>query len=391
MRRDVEIASRDAAGSPLARWGRLMGRRAWLVVTVWFVLLAGAAAYGSGVASRLTIEGGYDETADSWRSYQLLQRDFRDASPDVVVTYSTQTTTVDDPAFRAAVAAVVSALPRRLAPTVVNGLDAAPTAGLVSPDRRAVQVWVSLPTSEIGAVFEHYHELRPLLQANGIRTDIGGLVAMGDDLATGMSRDSARAEALALPLVVWLGVLIFGSVVAAGLPSVVGAVAVVVALAALRVVNEVTPVAVYALTVVSLLGLGLAIDYTLFVVNRFREELSVCRAAGHSGRAASVAALGPTVATAGRTVIVSAVIVATAMAGLLVFPLTSIRSLAYGAIPAVLGAMLAAVTLLPAVLALLGHQVDALRLPGINRSARRPRTVAGLGSPTTSWTGRGST
>ncbi len=354
----------ETEGTVLGRWGRFVGRHAGIVLVLWLVALAGAAAYGGNVVDRLGTQGDYDESADSWHSYELLQRDFRDASPDITVVYSSDTLTVADPQFRDAVRAVVAGLPPRLVPKVVNGLDTPASMGLVSPDGHAVQVWVSLPTAEVDKVFAAYREVRPLLSAKGIRTDLAGLVPMGEDVTSGFSRDSAHAEALALPAVALLSLFVFGSVVSALLPSLVGAVAVVVALATLRVATEITTVASYALMVVSLLGLGLAIDYTLFVVTRFREELG-----GRRGRAAAVAAMGPTMATAGRTVIVSAFIVATSMAGLLVFPLIGIHSIAYGAIPAVLGAMVAAVTLLPAVLVLLSHRVDAWRLPWTARHA----------------------
>ncbi|XVX19900.1 MMPL family transporter [Actinomycetota bacterium] len=185
---------------------------------------------------------------------------------------------------------------------------------------------------------------------------------MGDDLSTMAVEDTARAEMIVLPIVFVLGLFIFGSLTAALLPSMVGAIAMTLALAALRLVTDHTNVATHAMIVVSLLGMGLAIDYTLFVVTRFREELGTGR-----GREPAVAAMGPTMATAGRTVVVSGVIVAVSLAGLFVFPLTGIRSLAWGAIPAVLGAMAAAVTLLPAVLAVLSHRVNSLRLPWTRR------------------------
>ena len=179
--------------------------------------------------------------------------------------------------------------------------------------------------------------------------------------------DTRSAETLALPLVAILGVLIFGGVVAASLPPMVGLIAVVVAMASVSLTADHTTVTSQALTVVSLLGLGLAIDYSLFIVNRFREELRDGR-----GREAAAAALGPTIATAGRTVIVSAAIVALSVGSLLVFPLAQLRSLAYGAIPAVVGAAVTAVTLLPAVLALLSHRVNAWHVPGTRRATVLP-------------------
>ncbi len=199
----------------------------------------------------------------------------------------------------------------------------------------------------------------------GVRTDVGGIYSMADDVVRAVAEDTRRAETLALPIVAILGILIFGGLVAASLPPIVGLVASIVAFAAVSLTADHTTVTSQALTVVSLLGLGLAIDYSLFIVNRFREELRNGR-----GREAATEAMGRTLATAGRTVLVSAVIVAVSVGSLLVFPLAQLRSLAYGAIPAVLGAAVTAVTLLPAVMVLLGHRVNALHVPGT-----RPATV----------------
>lgn len=177
--------------------------------------------------------------------------------------------------------------------------------------------------------------------------------------------DTRRADMISLPIVFLLSPLIFGGLVAALVPPLLGMVAIVLSLAVPRIVSTFTDVATQGLMIVTMLGMGMAIDYSLFIISRFREELS-----GGHGRAAASEALARTLPTAGRTVLVSALVVAVALASLLVVPIGSARSMAYGAIAAVLGCELAAVTLLPASLAVLGQRINAGRVPGL-----RPRTA----------------
>ena len=171
-----------------------------------------------------------------------------------------------------------------------------------------------------------------------------------------------------MPLVVILSLLIFGSVVAALMPAVVGAISVLGAMALVRLITNFTEVSVFSINVITLLGTGLAIDYALFVISRFREELAQLP---EDDPKASAKAMRVTMATAGRTVLFSGLTVAAAMSSLLIFPQNFLRSLGYGGVAAVLVAVVAALTVLPAILLLLGRRIDAGRLPW-----RRHRPVA---------------
>src|SRR5918997_2314880 len=170
---------------------------------------------------------------------------------------------------------------------------------------------------------------------------------------------------ISLPILGVLLVLIFGSFAAAGLPLAIGVVAILGSFAALRAFSMVTDVSIFAVNVVTITGLGLAIDYGLFMVSRFREEIR--------RQPDTETALARTMATAGRTVAVSGVTVAVSLAGLLIFPQVFLRSMGFGGMSAVFIAMLAALTLLPALLAMLGPKVDALSVrPWLRRVFRRP-------------------
>ena len=167
-----------------------------------------------------------------------------------------------------------------------------------------------------------------------------------------MSQDISRAEFYALPAVALLLLVVFGSLVAACMPLIVGGLSIVGSLGVLSILAGFTQVNVFAHSVVTLLGLGLAIDYGLFMVSRFREELN--RGGGQDVRTAVRRATG----TAGKTVVFSAAMVAVALSGLLVFPQAFLKSVAYGAISAVGLAAALSVTMLPALFSLLGHNID---------------------------------
>jgi RND superfamily putative drug exporter len=186
-----------------------------------------------------------------------------------------------------------------------------------------------------------------------------------------VSKDIARAEGLTMPIVFVLCLLIFGSVVSALMPTLVGSVAVFGAFAIVRLMTMATDVSIFSINVITLLGMGLAIDYSLFVVSRFREELA--RQPG-TDREHVNAAVSATMATAGRTVLFSGLIVAASLSSLLIFPQNFLRSMGFGGVAAVLVAMTAALTVLPALLTVLGPRIEAGRMPWRRGSRARAGT-----------------
>src|SRR5690606_2975422 len=207
----------------------------------------------------------------------------------------------------------------------------------------------------------------------------GGPVAVRHEMQTIIQEDLLRAELIALPVTLVLLVMVFGSAVAALLPLGIGIVAILGTNAVLRGLTEITDVSVFAMNLTTALGLGLAIDYALFIVRRFREELS----SGADPRTA----VGTTLRTAGRTVLFSALTVAVSLAAMLLFPQYFLRSFAYAGIAVVLLAAAAALILLPAALVLLGHRVDAYDL---RRLFRRPRATRPTREDGAAW-GRAAT
>jgi trehalose monomycolate/heme transporter len=172
-----------------------------------------------------------------------------------------------------------------------------------------------------------------------------------------------------MPVLLVLLLIIFGSFAAAGLPLAIGGIGILGSFAALRLLTLFTDVSIYSINITTILGLGLAIDYGLFMVARFRDELNA--------QPTTEAALARTVATAGRTVAVSGITVALALASLMLFPETFLRSMGYGGVATVLVDVLAALTIMPALLAVLGPRVNALR---IRRSVRRAAATEDSGA-----------
>jgi RND superfamily putative drug exporter len=224
-------------------------------------------------------------------------------------------------------------------------------------------VLISLAGESQDDYLSNYDDLKPSLEApdsTGLQTDLTGAFAVFDDVNKITSEDLARAESISMPIVVLLALLIFGSLVAASMPALVGLLAMVGALALVRVIATFTEVSVFSVNVISLLGIGLAIDYALFVISRYREELALLPVDDPD---AASTAIRRTMTTAGRTVLFSGLTVTAAMASLLIFPQAFLKSMGYGGMAAVLVAMLAALTVLPATLRLLGRRVDGGRLP----------------------------
>ncbi|WP_066905396.1 MMPL family transporter [Millisia brevis] len=230
---------------------------------------------------------------------------------------------------------------------------------LVSADGRTGLVTVAFPEVPVASIADAerlFADLTPPGLDPGFAGDIALDVAFGSQLQS----DLIRAELIAIPLTAILLVIVFGGVVAAAVPVVTGALAVVVALVLLRALTTVVEVSAFAINLAALLGLGLSIDYGLFLVSRFREELRRRRRRSDGRDTVVTAAVRRTMRTAGRTIGFSAILLVAAFLGLLVFPQPVIRSLGLGAICAVIGAAALSLTLVPLLLLALGPRIDAL-------------------------------
>ncbi|MFD8205608.1 MMPL family transporter [Streptomyces sp. NPDC059695] len=364
-----KTASRGGGGGG---WTRFVTARPRLTLLVALVLTALAVLAGGGVADRMGSGGWEDPAAESTYATKALERRFPGSQPNVLLLVDAGAPGVDDPA----VAAEARRLAERLdAEPGVDGVGSYWSTGspaLRSEDGRqgVIAARIAGEEKDAAAVLDR---IAPAYRgAHGpVEVSLGGGLAVRHEMQTVIQEDLLRAELIALPLTLVLLVMVFGSAVAALLPLGVGIVAILGTNAVLRGITEFTDVSVFAQNLTTALGLGLAIDYALFVVRRYREE----RAAG----ADTFAAVRTTLRTAGRTVLFSALTVAVSLAAMLVFPQYFLRSFAYAGIAVVLLAATAALTLLPAALVLLGDRVNALDLRRLLHRGRAGSGTAGAG------------
>ena len=352
-------------------WGRTVYRGRWWVLLASAALVVTGIVWGTGVFGRLHGGGFDDPSSPSVQALERINAEFGSPTSDLIVLYSSETATVDDPAFADPVRRVLDRLAQREEVAQFRSYYTTQSPEFVSTDRHATYVAVYLRDGEDDAKLADVETLRPLLVADSpsVETLVGGNYAFLDDANRLVAADIVRAEVISLPVLLILMIFIFRGLVAAATPLLVGVTAILGAFTVTRVLTSFTEVSVFAVNVITMIGLAMAIDYALFIVSRFREEL----AAGHAVPVAIVR----TVATAGRTVAVSGLTVAVALSSLLLFPMGFLKSMAYGGIAAVLVAMLAAVTMLPALLAILGPRINALRVP---LPARRQGSGAAQGA-----------
>ncbi|RSS51033.1 MMPL family transporter [Streptomyces sp. WAC01280] len=337
------------------------------------VLTALAVLAGGGVADRMGSGGWEDPAAESTYATEALAREFPGSQPNLLLLLDAGEAGADDPA----VAAEARRLAERLdAEPGVDGVGSYWSTGspaLRSEDGRQALIAARIAGEEkdAGAVLDR---IAPEYRGTHgpVEVTLGGGLAVRHEMQVIIQEDLLRAEIIALPLTLVLLVMVFGSAVAALLPLGVGIVAILGTNAVLRGITEFTDVSVFAQNLTTALGLGLAIDYALFVVRRYREEL----AAG----ADTYTAVRTTLRTAGRTVLFSALTVAVSLSAMLVFPQYFLRSFAYAGIAVVVLAATAALTLLPAALVLLGDRVNALDLRRLLRRGRPPKQDAAEGS-----------
>ncbi|MBF6440324.1 MMPL family transporter [Nocardia cyriacigeorgica] len=359
-------------------WARLVIARPRTVLAVVIGLMLLCAAYGASAAEKVGAAGFTDPGSESSRVDALVRAQVGPTSADVVAVYTApdgQSLEAIGPQITAAIERIDPAL---LARPVESYWNSTPprTQFLRSADGRQGLAVVFLAGNDNQRITA-FASVEADLQVPGIDTRLAGFSALADEITTRSQRDLIVAESLSLPITLLILVLVFGGLAAASMPVLVGALAVGGSLAAIRALTEFTEVTTFAVNIASLIGLGMAIDYGLFLVTRFREE--------RAGGCDLPAAIERTCATAGRTVAFSAALLICAFAGTFVFPQPVLRSLGFGAIAAVALAAALSLTVLPAMLALFGARLGASRERGrterfwgrvVDAVLRRPGAVA---------------
>ena len=350
----------------LAIW---TGRRPRLTLASWgLALVVSIAITGAFLGDALS--GGEEVTSDteSRRADRLQAQRVAGGQPDAteVVVVRSATATVDQPRFQRRVETLAGELEEAGAADVATFYDTGDQR-LVSPDEHASGMLVALGRDAEDDVEDAVDAVRRADAQGGFEVAITGEYTLDHDFSTLAGEDLRNGElGFGLPAALIVLVLVFGSVVAGLIPVLLAIVSITVALALIALVGQAFALSVFATNMLTGMGLALGIDYSLFILSRYREE----RQRGRE-RADAIAAAG---ATASRAVLFSGIAFTLAMLGLLLVPSTIMRSLAVGAIAAALVTVAAALTLMPAVLGLLGDRVDTLRIPVVGRSARQPES-----------------
>lgn len=342
----------------------LIHRRARLVLAITAVLTVIAGVFGAGVVGSLSNGGSADPNAPSEiAGHQIAAATGIPAQPGLVVLVRTPGSVLSERGRRLVTRVAAEVASQRAVGRVLDVLDTRQPSVLLSRDGRATLVlgYFGTRASEHAATAAAQRIAGSLRGMPGV--SVGGDQLTFSQLEDTISSQLPKVELIAFSILLLLSLVAFRGLVAAALPLVVGAVAVAGSLMILRALAQVTSLSVYSLNLVTGLGLGLAIDYSLFVVYRYREELARC---GHCSQA-----LERTLATAGRTVAFSSLTVSVALLSLLVFPQPMLSSMGIAAAVVTVFAATAALIPLAAILALLGPRVNALSPARLQRARRQ--------------------
>ncbi|WP_422743023.1 MMPL family transporter [Mycobacterium sp. WMMD1722] len=346
-----------------AWWGRIVYRFRYIVIAVMVALCLGGGVYGISLGQHVTQSGFYDEGSQSVHASVTADAAYgRDRTSHVVAILTPPDgEKVDNPEWMKKTTDELDKLVADNPDQVESwvGWLKAPTTTLATVQQMKTddlsKTFVSIPLKgdDDDSILKNYQAVEPQLRAiNDGRIQLAGLNPLASELTGTIGEDQKRAEVAAIPLVCVVLFFVFGGVVAAALPGLIGGLTIAGALGIMRLFAEFMPVHFFAQPVVTLMGLGIAVDYGLFMVSRFREEL----AEGYD----TEAAVRRTVMTSGRTIMFSAVILVASSVPLLLFPQGFLKSITYAIIASVMLAAILSVTVLAAGLAILGPRVDAL-------------------------------
>jgi uncharacterized membrane protein YdfJ with MMPL/SSD domain len=343
-------------------------RHPWRTIAAWTaVAVLAAVAIGALLPGALISGGNPINNPQSQRARDALRRDFpataSAATTDVIIV-SSRRYSVDAPAFRSLVRSLASA-GRVSDVTSVRTYLGGGGARLVSRSRHAAMIPLAIPNrqSSSNVIATVISTVRRANAVPGFAVSVTGQQTVSHDLNTLAKKDLSSGELrIGLPAALIVLLAVFGAVAAALLPLLLAGMAIVVALAGVALLAHAFALSIFVTNILTGMGLALGIDYALFIVSRYREERG-----GGLDKLAAIAASG---ATAGRAVLFSGTTFVIAMFGMFLVPNEVMRSIAVGAILVGLFSVIAALTLLPAVLGLLGDRVDRLRIPLIGKRSR---------------------
>ena len=337
------------------RWGRFVYRRRRWVATI-AVLVAGLSFGFAGRASSVLSTGGwYDPSAESQQVANRLAADLGQGGSTLVVLFQAPgRSDATSPAFQADVATALAGLKSDSRVGAVIGYAQTGSSRFISTAGDATWVLLDLNLTQDQAISAVDGIRSEIVAPAGLTVQLTGSAALSAAMSAQSERDLSRAETVSLPIALVILLLVFGSLVAAGLPLFVAGLTIPTTLAIVWVLAQRITMSVFVTSVVTMLGLALAIDYSLFMVSRFREEMA-CGATVEE-------AIERTVATSGKAVAFSGSAVAIGLSGLLVFRAPTLSSMGIGGALIALCSVAYALTFLPAALSILGPRVERLRI-----------------------------
>jgi RND superfamily putative drug exporter len=379
--------------SPAQRWGRAVARRHRSVLAVWTVLFLGCVALYPSLQHALGAPNYGIDGAESSRAAQLLEKRFaaHGAEQDVLV-FSAPDVKATDPAFRAVVERAVAVARRQSFVRGVAGPYDEGARGRIAADRHSAiaLVGVAGDARQLVTRTERLQHAVAGTASAEVHVWLTGYSPIANDITTVEHVDVERAETIGLPVALLILLLALGTLTAALIPIALAVSGLVLTFGVLALLSHAFTFDSSLTTVVTMIGVGIGIDYALFIVSRYREELALGTrrvrdptdgdSPGRSGDGEIVEeAIGRAVASSGKTVLVSGVIVALALSTLVVIRAPVFRELALGAFTVVSCTVFSALTLLPAVLALLGRRINAISLPARMQPPSATGKIAGTG------------
>ncbi len=332
--------------------GRFAYRFRWLVIGVWVVLFGVSVVATPWLAD--VLQGGFNNPdAPAQQAAALVEERFEQGPTNLLIVFRSEELQATDAAFQEAERRALAGLSATGIPDLesVQTYSNTGSASFVSRDGKSsvAVLTFSAPLQDIQGEVE---AIRAALRDTELQAYVTGEPAVNADLTTYSFRDLQRVELFALPVALFALIFVFGSLVSAALPVITGGLAVTVTLGGMYLIGRATSMSIFAMNTATLLGLAVAIDYALFIVSRFREEL-------HRG-ASTEEAVVVTAARAGRSIFYSGLAVMVGVVGLMFFPSPGLRSLGIGGALVVFFSVGASLTFMPAILGVLGHRVDSV-------------------------------
>lgn len=353
------------------RLGRFSSRNRWWVIAVWGLLVIAVAPVFPSIQEPLKVGGFSSDDAEGAQAGRLLERELGASPSSLVLIYTSDMLAADSQAFQEQVIGSIERMGRL--PYVEDVLLPSVDASLISADGQVayVVVGLNLPLEEAQRFVPEAEAA--ILDQPDLEIIVAGAPAFYADIETASQRDLRRAEFIALPFALIALILVFGTLVSALAPLIVGCLGVGVILLCIHVVAHVADMSIFSLNLATMLGLGLAVDYCLFITSRYREELAQ---RPRDAEGAVIAAIS----RAGRAVFFSGLTVLVGLAGLTLFPLMFLRSIGIAGVIVVAVSTLAALTLLPAVLTVIGPRIEKWPVGPLARRASERTSDTGFWS-----------